>query len=253
MMQSENSKLKVHTTIIPDEPSADNAQPENRVIWKVLPHPKGNRKPAHRVNRRRFRGKTESTGRKLTAGEKLLRNSAIACSLLLVVLALNNVDQPWTQQAADGVRRVVTMRVDLDETLGRLNFVRELVPEAALVFWNMGSESGAIAPVEGALIHAYDAQQPWLEYSLSGAQDVKSVKDGQITAVGQGAAGDWTVLIDHVNGEQTVYAYLDQALVKVGQQVVAGEVIGATASQEDSRLYFEYRVNGVAQDPGQTP
>lgn len=253
MMQSENSKLKVHTTIIPDEPSTDNAQPENRVIWKVLPHPKENRKPVHRLNRRRFRQKKESTGRKLTAGEKLLRNSAIACSLLLVVLALNNVDQPWTQQAADGVKRVVTMRVDLDETLGRLSFVRELVPEAALVFWNMGGESVAVEPVDGALIHEFDVQQPWLEYRCTGAQNVKAVKDGQVTAVGQGASDDWTVLIDHVGGEQTVYAYLDQALVKVGQQVIAGEVIGSTAPEEDSRLYFEYRVNGVAQNPTQEP
>lgn len=254
-MNSENRRIKVHTTLIPESAVKPAAEaPRARVNWKVLKHPKAE------AGKRRFRFDFRARRRnaavvkpekeKLTAGEKLLRNASIACALLLTILALRNVDQPWTQQAADGIRRVVTMRIDLDESLGRLQFVRNLVPETSLVFWNMGAESSVPQPVVGTLVHEYNANQPWQEYQCAGPQEVYAVDAGQVTAVGQGASGDWTVLIDHEGGVQTVYAYLGQAIVKVGQQIDAGAQLGVTGEDSDARLYFEYRVGGVARNPG---
>lgn len=249
-MQQKNGTLRVHTSIIPNEKEAE-APPPKRLRWKSIPYDKklnagmGTAKRIHsRIKRPR-----RASGRKLTLGETLLRNTAIACSLLLVLLALNSVDQPWSQQAADSVRRVVSMRIDLDETLGKLNFVRDIMPDSALVFWNMGNQAKAVNPVVGAVEHAFDTNQPYLIYKCNGVQDVCSIADGQVTAVAQGSQSDWTVLVDHADGVQTVYAYLSDVTVKVGQQIAAGGPIGRTFDGDASKLYFEYRKNGIAQNP----
>lgn len=184
----------------------------------------------------------------MTATQKLLRNTAVACALLLTVMALQNINQPWTRSATETIKQAVTMRIDLDESLGRLNFVRGLVPEAALVFWNMGS-SNVQTPVNGTVAHEYSQMQPWVEFVCSPQEPVLAAQAGTVSAVGQGAAGDWTLMLEHEDGVQTVYAYMAQVLVKPGQQLTKGEQLGLTQDQEASRLYFEMRKDGVAQDP----
>lgn len=244
-MQKESSKVTIHTSIIPEAP----AQPQReKVYWRVLPHPKAEKRGSILHLEKKAKQRAKQPKKSLSPSEKLLRNAAVACSLLLVVMALSNINQPWTQQATEGIRKAVTMRIDLDESLGRLSFVRQLMPDTALVFWNMG-EGEFKQPVNGQLTHAYSQEQPWLLYQCSGQQPVYAVKDGQVSAVGQGAEGDWTLMIDHENGEQTVYAYMNQAIAKVGQDVKAGAQIGVTAESADSRLYFELRKNGKSEDP----
>ncbi len=185
----------------------------------------------------------------LSITDKLMRNSAIACALLLMVLALQNVNQPWTQNATAQLKQVLTMRIDLDESLGRLNFVRGLVPDTALVFWNMGANGKMEPPVQGTIAHEYSAMQPWVEFVCKPQQSVVAAEKGTVAAVMQGSAGDWTLLIDHESGAQTVYAYMAQALVKPGDAVEKGAQVGVTKDEEASRLYFELRKDGQPQDP----
>lgn len=244
------SKLVVHTRVIPISPETqppEDAQEEVR--WKPLPHPKARqkRRMLKGIERAKQSGANPKQG--LTMGEKLLRNGAIACALLLSVMALQNLDQPWSQQATEGIKRVVSMKIDLDETLGKLNFVRNLVPETALVFWNASARDILETPVAGDLVHPYDDQQPWLEYSCAASQQVYAAAAGEVNTVGQGAQGDWIVSLTHEDGSETVYAYLGQAIVKKGQSVPAGGQLGITGPQQQSRLYFELRVDGAPSDP----
>ena len=184
----------------------------------------------------------------MTVMDKLMRNSAVACALLLMVLALQNANQPWTRDATQTLKQALTMRIDLDESLGRLNFVRGLVPDTALVFWDMKGNQ-LQPPADGAVVHEYSGIQPWIEFACTPQQRVGAAQTGTVAAVMQNAEGDWTVLIDHADGVQTVYAYLAQALTRPGDAVERGAQIGVTADAEGSRLYFELRKHGVPQDP----
>ena len=93
---SENSHLRIHARIVPgatdvagggettkhgpeDSPGARNASTR--------------RKPARR---RRS---------KLTGSERLMRNSAVACALLLGILALGSLETPWARKASAGIER----------------------------------------------------------------------------------------------------------------------------------------------------
>jgi murein DD-endopeptidase MepM/ murein hydrolase activator NlpD len=230
--------VTIHTSIVPEPKPA--SEPRKHIRWRVLPHPAARQPRAPKIKR--------AEGVRRSPGERLLRNAAVACSLLLTLLALSNLNQPWTDKTVASIRSAISMRIDLDESLGKLHFVRDLVPDAALVFWNMGG-GDMVGPVSGQLSHPYDANQPWLLYQTGGAQPVRAALAGQVVAATQGADGAWTLMIDHENGEQTVYAYVAQSIVKVGQKVSAGDQIGVTSDAGDARLYFELRKAGQPEDP----
>lgn len=219
----QNSRLKIHTS----------ARPASAA-------PTGQAKKA---------GKPRAWGSSLTAGEKLIRNTAIAGAALLCVLAMRNIDAPWSEAAVDGIRQAVTMHVDWDESIGRLSFVRALVPETALVSLNLDEEAVLVRPVDGGVVHGYSEEQPWLEFSCPAGAQVLAAAGGRVTASAQGMSGDYLVLIEHEDGAETLYGYMAGAEVSAGQQVAAGDVIGSAADGADARLYFELRENDRAADP----
>ena len=251
-MQNHQDRLKIHTSVRPAAETKEGGAEQNigekreGVCEAPLPA-KAEKRKKHPDTARKQRRREIKDG--ATVGEKLLRNTAVACALMLSVMALKNVDQPWSRKVTEGVKQAMTMRIDWDETLGRLSFVRSLMPETALVFLNLGGQAELSAPVSGEITHEYTDQQPWLEYGCGAAQPVYSAMQGAVTAVGEGAGGDWIVLIRDSDGRETVYGYLANVYVEVGQAVEAGQQIGATADEENSRLYFELRENGEAADP----
>ena len=80
----------------------------------------------------------------------------------------------------------------------------------------------------------------------------RTVGDGVVSFAGvQGGYGN-VVTVKHRNGHETVYAHLSQINVRVGQSIGQGETIGLVGSTGWStgpHLHFEFRVNGVHQDP----
>lgn len=222
---AENSRLRIHAQITPESALAA----EKKVRWKSIPHP-GNR--------------PERVRKKLSPGDRLLRNSAIACALLLAILALGNIDRPWARRGAQAVQKALTMHIDLDDSLGRLNFVRDWMPDSALVFLNLSGKTEMQPPSAGSVTHAYQETQPWLLFESAGG-DVLAPLDGVVTAVctlGNGSVG---LLIDHGSGLESVCAHLTETAVASGDKVSRGDRLGAAAGQ----LYYELRENQQPIDP----
>jgi septal ring factor EnvC (AmiA/AmiB activator) len=91
-----------------------------------------------------------------------------------------------------------------------------------------------------------------IEIEAREGEAVRAVKDGQV------AYADWykgygeLVIIEHGNGLYTLYGNLSRLDLKKGDHVIQGQVIGLagdTGSLKGSKLYFEIRQNGEAQDP----
>jgi murein DD-endopeptidase MepM/ murein hydrolase activator NlpD len=60
------------------------------------------------------------------------------------------------------------------------------------------------------------------------------------------------VIVRHNNTDQTLYAHLSRIDVQPGQPVTQGQnlgAVGATGWATGPHLHFEFRVNGVYQDP----
>lgn len=91
-----------------------------------------------------------------------------------------------------------------------------------------------------------------VDYAAPIGTAVRSVGDGVVEFAGiQNGYGN-VVKVKHTNQISTVYAHLSRINVRVGQSVPQGQVIGAvgmTGWATGPHLHFEYRVNGVYEDP----
>lgn len=229
--------LKLHTTMQPPETAPVTKEPNVR--WRL-------RRRRDRHGSPRVRQRTS----KRTPGERLLRNTAIACALLLTVMALGSIDSPTTNRITDTVRSALSMDMSLDESLGKLSFVQNLVSESALVFLNIGGRrSSAGIPVQGETVHVFSEAQPWTEYKTADAAQVRAIADGSVSAVSQSSEGDWTLLVDHADGSCAVFAYLQSVSVKIGDAVARGDTLGAAGDGENARLYLEVRAADTPFDP----
>lgn len=79
-----------------------------------------------------------------------------------------------------------------------------------------------------------------------------AVHSGTVVQAGWNGGYGNSVIIDHGNGVRTLYGHSSKVLVKVGQQVKAGDIIarlGNTGHSFGTHLHLEVHVNGVAQNP----
>lgn len=231
-MSEERNKLRIHAQLTPQDASEAPEAAAKTVRWRSIPHPKQ---------------RSKRTPERLTLSDRLLRNSAIACALLLGILAVGNIDRPWAHSASESVERALTMHIDLDESIGGLSFVRKFMPEGALVFLNLSGQSEFAQPVEGDVVHTFSDAQPWLLFSCPTDSDILAIADGTITAVSELSGGTIGLLIDHGSGRESVYAYLAEASVKPGQTVQRGDVIGRSSEN----VYFELREDETPVDPSE--
>lgn len=221
-MSTKHSKVLIHTANIPDAPPQRPAKKKDR-----------RRKPNFHMG--------------ISFHERLLRNSFLACAVLLGILALGNLEQPWAKKASNHIEKALTMDINLDESLGQLSFVRKLMPESALVFFNLSSEHEYQRPANGELTHAYSASQPWLMFASAPGSAVYAIADGMVSAVSPLSDGSYGVLIDHGNGLESVTANLLSASVQAGDPVPKGGVLGNAGEN----TYFELRQGGQAVDPSE--
>jgi len=91
-----------------------------------------------------------------------------------------------------------------------------------------------------------------VDYAAPQGTPVRNVGIGVVESAGQKGGYGNAVVVKHNNGHSTVYAHLSKMLVKRGQSVAQGQVIGLVGSTgwaTGPHLHFEFRVNGRHQDP----
>lgn len=184
--------------------------------------------------------------RKLNFSERLLRNTAISCALLLGILAVRNINAGWSRATVRGLESALTMRIDPDNGLGGMEFMKNIMPEASLVFFNI-SGSAPAQVVSGDVEHVFSESQPWTTYTCGDEAEVRAAMAGTVSAVTELSAGDWCVLVDHGEGVETVYAFMDEPEVASGDSVVRGGRLGEV---KGDTLYYEMRKDGSSVAPG---
>lgn len=182
---------------------------------------------------------------KKRAGERLLKNMAVAASLVLCAAALRTGAIPPLTGAADAVMTAATDNSLLDEQLGRLSFVSALFPEAAEVFSAWGTEL-ALPVSGGAVTHAWSESEPYMAWR-SGSASVTAAADGEVIGVYHGNGGERLVQVMGESGLSCLYGNLATVAVSAGDAVRAGEVLGETLPGADA--VFEVRRNGMSVDP----
>ncbi len=91
-----------------------------------------------------------------------------------------------------------------------------------------------------------------VDYGAPTGTPVRTVGDGVVEFAGTQNGFGNVIYVKHRNTDVTVYAHLSQILVRKGEKVSQGDHIGAVGSTgwaTGPHLHFEFRVNGVHQDP----
>ena len=133
---------------------------------------------------------------------------------------------------------------------------------------SMSDTTGAAAlnrPVQSGEISAYYGQKGsvWragyhkgTDYAVPTGTNVYAAAAGKVvglqTTEGTNDFG-LHVKLDHGNGYETIYAHLSQVLVRMGDEVQKGQLIGKSGESgrvTGPHLHFEVRKNGSAVDPG---
>lgn len=91
-----------------------------------------------------------------------------------------------------------------------------------------------------------------VDYSAPVGTPVRSVAEGVVEFSGRQSGYGNVVQVRHAGGKSTLYAHLSRIDVALGQRVDQGHVlggVGATGWATGPHLHFEFRINGLVQDP----
>ena len=173
--------------------------------------------------------------------KRLLRYTAIfaAVSLCLGTGTWLAMGKPDNVQA---VMSHLTAGFEYDETLGRLQFVSNILPKSAMVFLTNGGEEmrAMAAPSDAQVMHAWSQEEPWLEYACIG--DVSACQDGEVMTIVKNRQDEYTVRVLHADGYESVYSGLCAVRLAENDRVGAGEQIGTAAGF----AAFELRKDGLS-------
>ena len=91
-----------------------------------------------------------------------------------------------------------------------------------------------------------------IEIQAREGDSVRAVRDGQVVFADWYKGYGKLIILDHGGGFYTLYGNLSRLDLIKGERVTSGQVLGLageTGSLKGSKLYFEVRRNGEAQDP----
>ena len=174
---------------------------------------------------------------------------AVCSGVILLALALKAVDTPKTQAVSATVEQAITTETNLDQNLGRLQFVQNMFSESVAVFWQQKAPETLQSPFNGRVNARYSITSPGIEIT-GRAADVFACYDGKVTAVDEDDEGNVAVMIEHTGGLATVYGRLSQADVKINDKVKKGDRIGgAQEIGEGYAMFLQVRLDDLGVDP----
>lgn len=126
-------------------------------------------------------------------------------------------------------------------------------PGSCALVDNPGGGAGWVRPINGyTWIRGYASWHPAADLAVPEGTTVVAANSGRVIFAGWNSFGyGYAVVLAH-GPFTTIYAHLSGVSVGCGQDVSAGQVIGATGNTGNSsgpHLHFEVRYNDIPQDP----
>ena len=193
--------------------------------------------------RERGEWKGPTVRRKKTDTKRLLRNASISAAVLLCLFAVGGA-LGGSSRISKAVMSHVTTDFEIDDSLGRLQFVSSILPESAMVFLQGADQVVTVsAPVRSQETHAWTQEEPWLEYVCTGV--VTACSEGDVMTIVQNREGEYTVRLRHENGFESIYSGMSEVNLREGDHVLCGDQVGWT----DGFSAFELRQDGLSVQP----
>ncbi|MBZ9715445.1 M23 family metallopeptidase [Deinococcus multiflagellatus] len=136
----------------------------------------------------------------------------------------------------------------------RLGTARVATTTNGIVVRPAGIRVTAVLPVQGRLTSPYSPAHLGLDLAAPAGTPFVAARAGRVTEsrFDAGTGWGWTIVLDHGDGMTTRYSHNSANLVRVGQVVETGQVIGRVGSTGNStgpHLDFRVMVDGNVVNP----
>lgn len=181
--------------------------------------------------------------------------------------ALEKLANPQAAGSADGASSRVVSGATVPQAHAGGAPSRGVSPATvARALVDVGSASDSAGEPEATGAGAVTSGFGWRRDPLTGARgfhsgvdlrmayglDVRSVAEGHVRFAGEQGAYGTMVSVLHTDGRETRYAHLAESLVRAGDAVQAGQVLGRSGSSGRAtgpHLHFEVLMDGQRVDP----
>lgn len=200
--------------------------------------------------------------------DRFLLQSFVSLVAIAAILLVNNIDIGFTNIISDGIRTTINWNMDFSKVLGTFKNFENIIPEAKenLGVTEVGMESfednpSFIMPVEGEITSEFGERihpvfktikmHSGIDINAEIGTPIKSSSAGTVTKVGE----------DETNGKyisvksgkyDVIYAHCYKIIVKEGQKVQQGEMLGETGDTgitSGPHLHFEIQEAGKSVSP----
>jgi murein DD-endopeptidase MepM/ murein hydrolase activator NlpD len=142
--------------------------------------------------------------------------------------------------------------------VGQLIFIPEASDADRRGSANVKNLEGFTWPVRGTVVSYFGsakdmAKNKGIDIQAQAGMGVHASRSGTVTFLSDNLKGyGKTIIIDHRDGFQTVYAHNAENLVHIDQRVAQGDIVarvGTTGRADKPTLHFEIRKNHTPQNP----
>lgn len=149
-------------------------------------------------------------------------------------------------------RRARLLSTSLDEATDSLQAHRDLLESTPSILPTAGWMTSRFSKSRMHPIHNRPLPHQGIDISAPKGTPIFAAAKGRVVEAGWGAGYGLTIVIDHGFGYTTRYGHCSKLLVRLGQQVNRGDVIGqvgSTGIATSAHLHYEVSLNGVPQNP----
>lgn len=174
---------------------------------------------------------------------KLTRNTAFLMLLLVCLASIHNQQLPDGRTVLTAVQSTVDQQ--WDDSLGKITFVDNMMPETLSVFFQEDASYSLSLPCSGTLVHTWETHAPYISFQAEGS--VMAIADGEVMSLSHDSADQLSLRIRHENGLESVYYHLSSTPYHEGDTVSTGDSIGTL--QAGHNLVLDVRRNGLSINP----
>jgi stage IV sporulation protein FA len=107
-----------------------------------------------------------------------------------------------------------------------------------------------LVPVRGELVLPFDEKRKGLILRTAPRASVKAARDGKVTFAGEKKGMGRLVIVEHANGDETWYGWLQEIKVKPKDRVERGQALGTVPElKEQAYFYFALKKKQQFVDP----
>lgn len=186
--------------------------------------------------------------------KKILRKSAIALSILSILLLLKLVNLNFTNNVLANIKNTINYEFNLTrDSIRVFNKAKKLATTGThkvLEVFHMVEIHKYPAPIDGLVHRHYHKDNPGVDIKSTEDFEARAITDGIVKDIHLTEKKGYFITIES-SDFQHIYGYLSKPYVSIGDKVEEGDLIGYLGTSKDGNKYLRLEIlkDGKYQNP----